>query len=243
MKRRYQSKDATQPNHQELSKKTAIHEAGHAAAIYLGNKQKLLPPVFFQIFIKELSRDFQSTECLCKANDDCIAIVEGGRLIHTLPSSIEEATKDFSPTQKQAYELAFEADIINILAGPLAEAMYVALRDNELITPHLINFDALRNYGGSSDIEVINEYLECFCSSSEQRKDKASELFIAAFTFINNTNNWQAIITLANYLLDKPKNTISCEEIMAVIDHALISKSDHLDFNRNPLHQIEQFQL
>jgi hypothetical protein len=44
MKRRYTSNDFYAINYAELSRKTAIHEAGHAAAIYLGNKQKQLPP-------------------------------------------------------------------------------------------------------------------------------------------------------------------------------------------------------
>ena len=35
--------------HQEVKRKVAIHEAGHAAAIYFGNKQKRLPPVFFSL--------------------------------------------------------------------------------------------------------------------------------------------------------------------------------------------------
>jgi len=246
MKRRYQSKDFNHINHQDLSKKTAIHEAGHAAAIYLGNKQKQLPSVFFQIFIKELNSGFQRTEYLCQTNDNCTAIVEGGRLIHTLPSSIEEATKDFSPSQRQAYQLAFEADIINILAGPLSEAKYITLRDNEPINPRLVNFDALQNYGGSADLETVADYLECLITCSEQRKDKATELFMAAFNFVNDRNNWQAISALANYLLAEPKNVISCEEVMAVIDGAIynqvMSRSGNAwlsGFNRKSWHQTE----
>ena len=52
MKRRHTSNDFYPINHAELSRKTAIHEAGHAAAIYLGNKQKQLPPVFFRYLLK-----------------------------------------------------------------------------------------------------------------------------------------------------------------------------------------------
>jgi hypothetical protein len=240
MKRRVQLKEFSRNNHKELSQKTAIHEAGHAAAIYLGNKQKQLPPVFFQIFIKELKDGFESTECLCKTNDNCIAIIDGGRLIHTLPSSIEEAINDFSPEQKQAYQLAFEADIFNILAGPLAEAKYIALRDDEPINSHLVNLDALQNYGGASDIESVNDYLDCFIACSDYRKNKINELVMAAFSFVNNIHNWSAITALANYLLARPKNIISCEEVMTVIDHTFyddfINRLDNAwpsNFNRN----------
>ncbi|MEI6333757.1 MAG: hypothetical protein WCS87_04315 [Methylococcaceae bacterium] len=221
MKRRHTTIDFRPINHAELSRKTAVHEAGHAAAIYLGNKQKQLPPVFFQIFIKKLKYDFQLAECLCQSGDDCnycFTKIEGGRLIHTLPSSVEEAICDFSLTQKQAYQSAFEADIINLLAGPLAEANYIALRDNELINSRLVNFNALHYYGGSADLETINDYLDCLVTSQSGREKKLAELFLTAFNFINDRLNWQAITALADYILADSKNIIDCEEIMAVLD-------------------------
>ncbi|MDO9161777.1 MAG: hypothetical protein Q8N35_08460 [Methylococcaceae bacterium] len=243
MKRKYQSKDFNHTNHQELSKKTAFHEAGHAAAIYLGNKAKQLPPVFFQILITELANDLQAPQ---KPNENYVAIVEGGRLIHTLPCSVEQAINDFSPAQQQAYQLAFEADIINMLAGPLAEAQYVALRDDEPINPHLVNFDALKNYGGSADIEAVNDYLNCFIACPEQRQDKVTELFIAAFNFVTDKDNWQAITAVATHLLAEPKNVISCEEVMAVIENVIYKqaafklKNDWLSgFTRKTWHQTE----
>jgi len=47
MKRKQSSNGFNTVTHIELSRRTAIHEAGHAVAIYFGNKQKQLPPVFF----------------------------------------------------------------------------------------------------------------------------------------------------------------------------------------------------
>jgi len=41
---------------QDLIRQIAFHEAGHAAAIHLYNKQKQLPPVYFQITIKKSDR-------------------------------------------------------------------------------------------------------------------------------------------------------------------------------------------
>jgi len=230
MKRRHTLTDFIPINHPELSRKTAIHEAGHAAAIYLGNKQKQLPPVFFQIFIKELNSNSQTSGCLCKSYDscnNCITKVEGGRLIHTLPSSVEEAISDFSFAQKQAYQHAFDADIFNLLVGPLAEANYVALRDGELINPRLVNLNALHYYGGASDLETINEYLECFIADKAQREKKLSELFLAAFNFINDCSNWRAIMALADYILADSKNILECEEIIAVLDaHYFVARKN-----------------
>ena len=228
MKRRHTSNDFYPINHAELSRKTAIHEAGHAAAIYLGNKQKQLPPVFFQIFIKELNSDFQSTGCLCKSYDscnNCITKIEGGRLIHTLPYSVDEAISDFSSTQKQAYQRAFDADIINLLVGPLAEANYVAMRDDEPINPRLVNLNALHHYGGSSDLETIYEYLDCLSGNRIQQEKKLSALFLDAFNFINDRSNWHAIMALADYILEDCKNIIECEEIIAVLDaHCFVAR-------------------
>jgi len=228
MKRRYHSNDVSHSNHQDLSKKTAIHEAGHATAVYLRNKQKKLPPVFFQIFIKENN---QITDHQSHTHEHPIAIVEGGRLIHSLPNNLGDIINELPPLQQQAYLLAFEADIINIMAGPLAEAKYVSLRDGELITPHLVNFDALQNYGGLSDMEAINEYLECYSTCSLERKTKVSELFIEAFEFVNDTQHWKAIEALANYLQANPKNIIDCEEIMTIIDHSMHNQQASLHNN------------
>jgi len=221
MKRRYTSNDFHAINTAELSKKMAIHEAGHAAAIYLGNKQKQLPQIFFQIFFKKLNSNFQTIGCLCKAYDSCNHCgtkIDGGRLIHTLPSSFKEAVSNFSTIQKRAYQHAFEADIINLLVGPLAEANYVSLRDDEPINQYLVNFHALHNYGGSSDLETINEYLDCFIADKVHREKKLTELLMAAFHFINNRSNWHAIMALADHILAASENIITCEEIIAVLD-------------------------
>jgi hypothetical protein len=209
-----------QVNYQELIRQTAIHEAGHAVAIHLGNQQKSLPPVFFQIVVKKLDADFP--RYLSEPCPHCAAKVEGGRLIHTLPSSIEEATDDFCPAQKQAYQQAFEADIVNLLIGPLAEARYIASRDDEVINAYLVNLNALRYYGGTSDLELAGEYLECFIADQAQREKKIGELFMAAFAFVHHAPNWRAIMALADYILASPKAVIDCEEVMALLNGYLI---------------------
>ncbi len=227
MNRRRTLTDFNPINRRELSRKSAIHEAGHTAAIYLGNKQKQLPPVFFQIFINERNGDSQTSVCLCKSYDscnNCITKVEGGRLIHTLPSSVGEKINDFSLAQQPCLH-AFDADIFNLLVEPLAEAKYVALRDGELINPRLVNLNALHYYGGASDLETINEYLDCFIPDKAQREKKMGELFLSAFNFINDSSNWRAIMALADYILTDSKNRLECEEIIAVLDsHCFVAK-------------------
>lgn len=209
MKRRHTLRDFNSVDYIELKQKTAIHEAGHAAAIYFGNRQKQLPPVFFQIILSDCSHD---------SFENCLTKVEGGRLIHTLPSSIEEVISDFSPEQKQSYLQAFEADIINLLVGSLAEANYIAQRDNELIHPRLVPLDALHNYGGSSDLEIVDEYLNCFIADRAEQEQKISELYCAAFEFINDWAHWYSITALANYMLSNDKSIIDYEEVATILD-------------------------
>jgi hypothetical protein len=145
---------------------------------------------FFQILITPLASDYQTTRFSSQPDAKYIAKVEGGSLIQMLPSSIEDATSDFSSVQKLAYQRGFEADMINSLVGPLAEAKYIALRDGEPINPRLVHLNALHNYGGTTDLERVNEYLECFFANEELREQKITELFLTAFNFIDDSSNW-----------------------------------------------------
>jgi hypothetical protein len=206
----------------------AFHEAGHAAGIHLNNKARQLPPVFFRIIFKEMSHvtavditAYQTT------HDDCIARVEGGRLIELLPPSIDNLASELTEHNDamvqlvKDYRIAFEADIINLLIGPLAEAKHVATIDGELFNHKLVNLKALINYGGSSDLALANEYLQSYSSDKQQQADKLDELFNIAFDFVNNDANWAAIIKLADYVLCSSKNIIGCEEIVSVLDQSV----------------------
>jgi hypothetical protein len=211
---------ASRLTHKELSRRNAIHEAGHAAAIYLGNKQKGLPPVYFRIIINGLIKnDAQSKRFLGEPYDTYIAKLEGGRLIQSLPTSLEAATKGLTAAQKVAYEVAFEADIVNLLVGPVAEAKDVARRDIESITPGLIDANALHYYDGSYELDVVREYFECFFDNENLKKRKINELFLTAFAFVSDHENWRAINRLADYILADDKLIIDCDEIMTVLEN------------------------
>ena len=195
-------------NPQALFKQTAYHEAGHAVAIHLRNKQLQLPPVFFQI-------NLFGTDCT--TTDHCLAKVRGGRLMEHLPHSIAHLPQ----AEQFAYIAAFEADIINLLIGPLAEAKYVALRDDEVFNQHLVNVPALIAYGGDSDLKIVDDYLHCFIQNLQQRNEKIEQLFIEAYHFIEYPGHWKIIKAVATYIMHCAKTTITCEEIMQVIDLAL----------------------
>jgi hypothetical protein len=202
----------------------AFHEAGHAAAIYLNNKARNLPPIFFQIIIRQINgtSDYEGSTYL-STQDASVARVEGGRLIQSLPYTVDglahkliDHNEAMMPLVKD-YITAFEADIINLMVGPLAESKYIHERDNEPFGHQLVNLKSLENYGGDSDLALVRDYVESFSASKQLQDGKLEELFAMACDFISDASNWKAITRLANYILDTDKAIISCEEVVSVI--------------------------
>lgn len=206
MQRNYLSDYSDTSSIHELTRQTAFHEAGHAASIYLGNKQKRLPAVFFQIEIKKANKTAPLTS----------AKVIDGQLIQNLPIAGLDDFQSLSKVDQLNYQSAYEADVINLLVGPLAEAKYVSIRDDEPFNFNLMNTHALNYYGGSSDVKKAYHYLEYFIPSENQREIKMVELFFQAFQFIENQHNWKYILNLAHYILESEKDIISCEEAIDV---------------------------
>ena len=219
MKRNYQTDTHCPIYDQDLIRQTAFHESGHAAAIYLYNKQKQLPPVHFQITIKALDypKDSQ-VDWRSLTNNNFSAVVEGGRLIQSLPLALLESGNYFSAVEQDAYQTAFESDMINLLIGPLAEAKYVALRDQEQFNARLVNINALHNYGVTSDLNKVYEYMDIFIADRSRHQEKLAQLFNKAFQFIISPAHWKAIDRLAGYILNNKENIISCEEAIIVLD-------------------------
>ncbi len=208
MQRNYQTASFDLQCIQDLAQQTAFHEAGHAASIYLGNKQKKLPAVFFQIQIQHS----------VQPNTLSIAKVIDGRLIQNLPIAGLENFQDLSKLEQLNYQAAYEADVINLLVGPLAEAKFVSIRDDEPFSFNLINTHALNYYGGSSDVKQAYAYLEYFIPSKAEREVKILELFLQAFQFIEKRENWKYILNLAHYILENENDIISCEEAIEVFE-------------------------
>jgi len=207
-----------------VQQRAAFHEAGHATAICIYNKLKKLPPVFFQITIKN-NKSGAKKEMLCKAKaaQNPVAKVEGGRLIENLPASIDATgnpgnnTPEPDLATRKALISALEADVITLLSGVLAEAKFVADCDGERINGHLLNLDSLQYYRESVDLALVNDYIRCLIPNKKERNEKLTELFARAFDFVNEYSIWNDITRLANYILEK-NHTIDCEEIIRVLD-------------------------
>jgi len=211
---------------QKVSKRMAFHGAGYATAIHLGNRQKQLPAIHFQIEIKLLTKEKHSgarfPQKIERLFSQYAVKVEGGRLIQSLPLCFSDALQDLTWFQQAEYRCAFEADVSNILAGSLAEAKYMTLRDGEAFNANLIGLNMLRFYNDSTDIELINNYMECYQLNDVERERKLSELFLAAFKFVDDECNWQKISALAEFIHDQDKvGIIHCEEVISILNSGI----------------------
>jgi len=206
---------------QKLKHSIAFHEAGHAIAICLNNQARQQQPVFFQIVFKDLSADDELKSS--SLEDDSVARVEGGRLIQSLIYNVDDLTNKLLSIDEgltplvRDYQVAFDADIMNLLIGPLAEAKQAYLNDDERFNYQLIDIKALRNYGGDSDLALAWEYLESYSKDKQRQDEKLNELFLAAGNFISDSKNWLAITKLADYIIHSDKEIISCEEVLSLL--------------------------
>jgi len=152
-----------------------------------------------------------------QADIDYSAKIDGGRLINMLPGSITDLINSVESKDK-SFMTAFTTDIINLLIGPLAEAKYIALCDDEIFNKYLIPVNALHYYGGESDLAVINDYLACYSSCKNQQDEFLSELASQAFDFVENDSNWKKIMMLAHYVIDKEIKSIDYEQISTLLE-------------------------
>ena len=84
--------------------------------------------------------------------------------------------------------------------------------------PGIVNINALHNYGVTSDLNKVYEYMDIFIADRSRHQEKLAQLFNKAFQFIISPAHWKAIDRLAGYILNNKENIISCEEAIIVLD-------------------------
>jgi len=205
-----------------IKQSIAFHEAGHAIAICLNNKARHQHPVFFKIILNAGSQKGEYNKSAI-FTDNSVARIEGGRLIQNLIYHVDALThklisidESVAPLIRE-YQAAFEADIVNLLIGPLAEAKQAYLSDNEHFNYRLIDIKALKNYGGDADLALAWEYLASYSNDKQRQDEILNELFIAAGDFISDSKNWAAITKLADYIIHSDKEVITCEEVLLLL--------------------------
>jgi hypothetical protein len=207
--------------------RNAFHQAGRAAAVHLGNRAKHLPEVHFQI---TLSPDAGETRHPNKTKNNpthYTAQLEGGRLIQDLPMAIDQLARELPPQDQAPFRMALEADLINLLAGPLAEAKYVAMCNNEEFNASLAYLNELKLYGGSTVLELVEQYAEWLVTDPSRRNQKLAELFLAAYSFINQPANWDAITQVASYICNQTREIIPCEDLILYLESLHVGSSGH----------------
>ncbi|NOS74627.1 MAG: hypothetical protein HOP36_08850 [Methyloglobulus sp.] len=211
-----------------IDKRTAYHQAGRAMAICLGNRSKQLPDVHFQIVIKPQAHNGQPLSRASKNQGRYAVTLEGGRLVQSLPYSFAEVAQTLCSLDQEHWLCAFEADVTNLLVGSLAEAKYVALRDGKPFNATLVYLGALQFYGGKAAMDTIDEYMGCLVPDQTGRKQKLAELFLSAYSFINQPANWGAITALAEYILGvqivEVQSPIDCEDVAAFLEDRLAAR-------------------
>ena len=222
MEREYGTHTFESIKHQALMEQRAFHEAGHVTALYRCKKHNNFPDSFFPDDIKLLCSNKRLSTNLFQYKHGKIALpISGERNIIPPPVSLIETRKLKPLFDKNTYQPAYKANIINLLAGPLAEAKHISLRDDESFNAHLIHVNALNFYSGAFDLENAYVHLDNFINVPEMSHEVMSELFNRAFAFIDAPVNWKAIASLAGYILKNNKKTISCAKAFAVLDECV----------------------
>lgn len=230
---RYDSNTATKETYKpdaailQVGWRNAFHQAGRAAAIHLANRQKGLPDVYFQVVLSLKERENPSPKRTAALTYQYNAQLEGGRLIQELPLSIDDIVRNLSAHGQAAFRLALEADVINLLAGPLAEAKYVALCEDKVFNANLVYLNTLNFYGGSEAMALMAQYLDFLASSLEAQNKKQADLFLAAFDFINQASHWRTITDLASYICNQSHAVIPCGELISYLDSLTIAANNH----------------
>lgn len=210
------AKKYAKPVLSEQHKRIAFHTAGQAAAIYLRNKRMNLPSVPFRVLIN-IPQSQQQAFKLTPIKRYQIRI-EGGQLVKSFAVSLTEVTDELVRQQQQYYQQLSDADIINIMAGPIAEAKYVAERDNEIITPRLVSFNALGFYNGMDEITTVSNYLQNRRLNAEEQHKTMINLYLTSFIFVGDAPVWRAINELANHFLTTQQMILEADEIGTVLD-------------------------
>ncbi len=196
----------------------AYYLAGKAASIHLGNKRQQLPAVYFEINPARQIRDFHPAGNRHASIEYLPAHLEGGRLIHNLSVPFAEFTRGFDEGQMHQFRTAFEADVVNLITGAVAEAKYRFQHFGETMGMEYPSLRTLYVYADNDDLDQIGDYLDCLAPSKDEHERMLTELFAKACEFVNIESNWTAITTLANYIHHEAVEEITCEQLIALLE-------------------------
>lgn len=203
-------------------KQYAFHNAGHLVAIYVNDGNKQLKHANFPIKLNDVnSVDTDSVHQAIRNGRRNGVFSNTGCSMQSIAVAVEEASPGYFGASTaidpdRETENLLEAEIINLLAGPLAEARYIHDEDNEPMTHHLVDLEALKSYGGCEDLALVQENLSVLSQDPSECERKLAELFKTAFDFIVNELNWKVVSQLAESLYRK--KSMSYGEVVAMFE-------------------------
>ncbi len=202
----------------ELSWRNAYHIAGRAASTFYTASESDSPCAGFHIAITPT----HSLAALNGGNSfsqhKLVASIEGGCLNERFPLASQQAGLVTLPANNETYLRNIETSIVNSLVGPLAEAKYVALRDDEVFNANLVYLGALKFYNGDAAMRAVDEYLDSFAYDVKECRKKSADLFLAAYSFVNSNPRWEAISQLADFIHQQKQGAISYQAIAAILE-------------------------
>lgn len=199
---------------------TAIHEAGHAVASWamqkeLGRHWQQLRNIMVRTLDEVNERLFDRHGRMLEGlgnveTSDRFCMVTGPRLLErdTLPDGGLESEADHGARVEHCRKL-MEADVIDTLAGPLAEARY---RHRSHIALFLFE-------GGRDDWKAANACLESFHGPNSGARLDA--LLKRSARVINDKRHWRAIEALADSLVER--RFLLADEAVRIIEEAVRS--------------------
>ena len=201
------------PLHQ---KQYAFHNAGHLVAIYVNDGNERLNRSYFHIKLDDFnSNETDSVHQVIRNGHRNMAYSNAGCSMQSIAAAVEDASPSYADACRENKSL-LEAEIISLLAGPLAEARYIHDEDNEPMTHYLVDLEALKSYGGYDDLILVQENLNALSQDPSERERKLAELFKTAFDFIVNELNWKVVSQLAESLYRK--KSMSYGEVVAMFE-------------------------
>lgn len=195
----------------------AYYIAGKASSILLGNKQRNLPAVYFEITAAR-QRDFHPSEIRPLSIGLLPVHLEGGRLIQNLTVPFAELTRGFNEEQTHQFRSAVEADIVNLMAGAAAEARYRIQHFGETMSGKSLPLTTLHVYADNVDLDQIGDYMDCLSLSKTEHERILTELFAIACEFVESESNWMAITALARFIHNEADEEITCEQLIALLE-------------------------
>jgi hypothetical protein len=200
----------------EIPKYLAIHEAGHAVASHLMQKRLGRDWPQFERIVLRTREEIKAgpfIDLRGREHDHIQGIVEGGDRYIAIGRNGVIANCNVTPPELLAQlRKNMEADVIQLMSGPAAEARY---RRWPGAGPDFYFAVFLREVT-FTDFEEAHRKIQDFCSTDDETGELFNALLEQSIRLV--ARNWPAITTLASELLQV--RSMEADEAVRIIESA-----------------------